>query len=107
MKVPLDVVIPQEKLTQYLLLHKEIDDKSRFLALAGFTQENPQLLDIAIRELVQRENAIYDLTNVYGDYYRVEGELNGPKRRLLVVTIWIVKVRDDGKFQFVTLKPKR
>ncbi|MFN8486375.1 MAG: hypothetical protein U0350_02210 [Caldilineaceae bacterium] len=107
MKIPLDALIPQEKLTQYLLAPKEVDDKSKFLAQAGFVRENPDALVTAIRELIQRENAVHDLTNVYGDYYRVEGELVGPKGRLLVVTIWIVKVHSDGKFRFVTLKPKR
>ena len=107
MKIPSDALIPHEKLTQYLLVSKEVDDKSKFLAQAGFVRENPDALVTAIRELIQRENAVHDLTNVYGDYYRVEGELACPKGRLLVVTIWIVKVHCDDKFRFVTLKPKR
>ncbi len=107
MKIPSDAVIPQEKLTQYLLVYKEIDDKSKFLAQVGFTQKNPQALVKAIQALTQRENAIHDLTNVYGNYYRVEGELSGPRGCLLVIKIWIAKAHSDGKFRFVTLKPKR
>jgi len=40
-KIPTDAVIPMEKLTHYLLVFREWDDKSKFLAQAGFTQENP------------------------------------------------------------------
>ena len=41
MHIPVEAVIPEEKLTRYLLLHREYDDKSRYLAQAGFTQDNP------------------------------------------------------------------
>jgi len=43
MKIPPDALIPLEKLTSYLLVHREWDDKSKFLAQAGFTRENPSL----------------------------------------------------------------
>ena len=106
-KIPLDAVISPAKLSRYLLVYKEVDDKSKFLARAGFTQENPQGLETAIRHLIQIEDAVYDQTNVYGDYYRVEGELVGPLGRLLVVTIWIVTTPREKTYRFVTLKPKR
>ena len=52
MKIPSDALIPHEKLTQYLLVSKEVDDKSKFLAQAGFVRENPDALVTAIRELI-------------------------------------------------------
>ncbi len=55
MKLPDDVTIPSEKLTAYLLVPKAKNDKSKFLSLAGFTQENPDVLEVAIRALI-REN---------------------------------------------------
>ncbi|MEA5605747.1 hypothetical protein [Nostoc sp. UHCC 0252] len=51
MKIPLDAIIADEKITRYLLVPREQDDKSKFLALAGFTQDNPELLKAAIRQL--------------------------------------------------------
>ena len=36
MKIPEDAIIPMEKLTAYLLLPRPGDDKSKFLAQAGF-----------------------------------------------------------------------
>ncbi|MDY6805561.1 MAG: hypothetical protein SXA11_17365 [Cyanobacteriota bacterium] len=60
----------------------------------------------AIRQLVDRIEAIKDTTNEYGTFYRVEGELMGTNHRnLLVITIWLQRI--DDRFQFITLKPKK
>jgi hypothetical protein len=77
MKIPVDAIIPVEKLTRYLLVPKLKDDKSKFLAQAGFTQNNPDDLRVAIRQLIQDNTAIADGTNEYGTFYRVEGMLQG------------------------------
>jgi hypothetical protein len=37
LKIPSNAVIPKEKLTCYLLVPRTKDDKSKFLAQAGFT----------------------------------------------------------------------
>jgi hypothetical protein len=71
MRIPIDnVEIPREKLTQYLLVLRLEDDKSKFLAQAGFTPENPDLLEQAILQLIRDNDAIQDRTNEYGNYYR-------------------------------------
>lgn len=57
MHIPLDAEIASEKLTHYLLVPKPLDDKSKFLARAGFTRANPQVLHAAIRDLVSTEPA--------------------------------------------------
>jgi hypothetical protein len=51
MRIPPDAIIPMEKLTSHLLVLREWDDKSKFLAQAEFTRENPHWLLSAIREL--------------------------------------------------------
>jgi hypothetical protein len=50
MRIPEDVIIPLEKLTNYLLVPRPVDDKSKFLAKAGFTLMNPAGLmgDVAV-----------------------------------------------------------
>ena len=101
---PSDIVIPREKLTEYLLVPQARNDKSKFLARAGFIRENPAVLEQAIRNLIARNNAVRERENRYGTFYRVTGELVSPKRTLSVVTIWILLTGDD-KFRFVTLKP--
>lgn len=106
MKLQGTIIIPDAKLTQYLLVPRSEDDKSKFLAQAGFTQENPDQLKQAILSLVHAHDAVSDRQDKYGTYYRVEGPILGPKGALLVVTVWIERAKDNI-IQFVTLKPKR
>ncbi|MBW4630730.1 MAG: hypothetical protein KME30_02150 [Iphinoe sp. HA4291-MV1] len=107
MKIPADAIIPNDKLTRYLLVYKARNDKSKFLAQAGFIQENPEALRAAIESLAELVEAVEDGTNEYGIFYRVEGDLNGINgMNLSVVTIWLQR-QSDGKFQFVTLKPRK
>ncbi|HEV7519193.1 MAG TPA: hypothetical protein VGR07_23130, partial [Thermoanaerobaculia bacterium] len=75
MKIPSDAIIPMEKLTAYLLIDREWDDKSKFLAQAGFVRENPHLLLAAIRELAATAEAVEDKKSEYGVFLRAEGGL--------------------------------
>lgn len=106
MKLPQNVIIADAKLTQYLLVFREQDDKSKFLAQAEFTQDNPEQLKIALLKLIQNYEAIIDKDNEYGRFYSIEGNLEGVNKTLSVVTIWLQRV-NDGQFQFITLKPKK
>ena len=106
MKIPDDAIIPREKLTQYLLVPQRKNDKSTFLAQAGFTQNNPDLLEKAIRELIANNEAIQDRQNAYGVFYRVVGDLHGPEGILATVTVWI-QLTNNNDYRFVTLKPAR
>ena len=107
MRIPPDAIIPMEKLTSYLLVLREWDDKSKFLAQAGFTRENPHWLLTSIRELAASVEAEEDRANEYGEFLRAEGDLVGPDgRRLSVVTIWL-RWGLDGRVRFVTLKPRK
>jgi arylamine N-acetyltransferase len=60
------IVIPREKLTHYLLVARVEDDKSKYLAQAGFTAERGDELEAGIRELVRQYDAEQDTCNVYG-----------------------------------------
>ena len=105
MKIPEDLIIPDAKITQYLLVQKARNDKSRFLAQAGFTQENPEVLRLAIQRQAMDKEAIEEKSNEYGTFYQVAGELIGVNGvSLSVITVWLQR-QIDGKFQFVTLKP--
>jgi len=96
-----------EKLTRYLLVPREWDDKSKFLAQAGFTRENPHWLLASLRKLAVTAEAEQDRVSEYGEFLRADGELLGPNgRRLEVVTIWL-RSRSDGRVRFVTLKPRK
>ncbi|ARI82557.1 hypothetical protein BH695_3278 [Microcystis aeruginosa PCC 7806SL] len=107
MYLPSDSLIPDDKITKYLLKFRPKDDKSKYLARAGFTLANPDALKTALIQLIQTNPAIEDLTNEYGTFYRVEGELISSNQvRLSVVTIWL-KRNLDHQFQFITLKPRK
>ena len=54
------IVIPREKLTRYLLVARVEDDKSKYLAQAGFMAERADELETAIRELVRQHDAEQD-----------------------------------------------
>jgi hypothetical protein len=107
MKIPDSAIIPDAKIIKYLLVYREQDDKSKFLAQGGFTQDNSEQLKLAIRYLTDNNRAIEDMTNEYGTFYRVEGELISiAKQNLSVITIWLHR-KIDNQFQFITLKPKK
>ena len=105
MKIPPDALIPRAKLTKYLLVWQEESDKSKFLAQAGFTQENPDELESAIRQIIANNNTVFDHKNRFGVYYRVTGTLVGPLRHSFIATIWIVRHGED-QYRFVTLVPE-
>lgn len=108
MKIPADAIIAPEKLTQYLLVWQPKKDKSKFLALAGFTFDNPQDLEASIRQILETNEAVFEKENEFGQYFQVEGDLIGTNKRILgVITIWILKTSGNNKFHFVTLKPGR
>jgi hypothetical protein len=104
-KVPADAIIPPEKLRDYLLTPRPLDDKSKFLAQAGFSRDNPHVLLGALRRLVASVEASSDGTNAYGEFLRAAGEIAGPNGlELSVVTVWL-RWHADGRVRFVTLKP--
>lgn len=107
MKIPADAEIAEDKLTRYLLVQRVRDDKSKFLAQAGFTLDNSGALRTAIIKLITDIDATEDGGNEYGTFYRVEGALQGVNgRNLAVITVWI-RWYLDTSFHFVTLKPQK
>lgn len=105
MNISGNIVIPDDKITRYLLVQKNRNDKSKFLAKAGFILDNPEVLKLAIYLLVTTGNAIEDRKNEYGTYYQVAGKISSVNDiALSVVAIWIYKQAEE-KYYFVTLKP--
>ena len=95
--------IPQEKLQNYLLVLLSKDDKSQFLAQAGYVADNWQQLAQDLREQILSLKATPTQETQYGKKYVISGDLTGPNGRALrVKTIWIVTSRST---RFVTLFP--
>ena len=96
-----NAVISEAKLTHYLLVSLEKDDKSQFL-VAGYALNNWQQLEKDIRQILSLEATPTQNTR-YGQKYAIVGTLTGPNKvSLSVRTIWIVH---DGVTRFVTLFP--
>ncbi len=105
MKIPVDAIIPEPKLTQYLLVPQLRNDKSKFLAQGGFDRTNPKDLELAIRRLILENDAVEDRTDQFGTFYKVTGRLRGVNGiDLGVLTIWLHQ-STDSNFRFITLIP--
>ena len=68
MKTLDQVIIPLDKLTRYLLVPREKDDKAKFLAQAGFTLNNVDTLMTAIEQLFLAGELKEDSRNDYGTF---------------------------------------
>lgn len=107
MRIPADSIISPQKVTHYLLVHRRRNDKSKFLARAGFSALNPAVLEQEIRRATADNDALVDRTNEHGVYYRIDAELIGVNGVALPVAIIWLQRESDGSFHFVTLKPRK
>ena len=100
-----NAIIAKEKLTKYLLIRQEQNDKSQFLEQAGYTLENWQQLEQDLRKQVLSLKAIPTTKTRYGQKYVIFGVLVGVNGvNLRVKTIWIVR---NNTTRFVTLFPDK
>lgn len=83
MRLPHDSFIAMEKLTRYLLKPQARGDKSAFLALAGYTLDQPETLLNDLRQQVLSEQADQIETTAYGVLYQIQAQLTGPSGRTL------------------------
>ncbi|MBW4580857.1 MAG: hypothetical protein KME42_14925 [Tildeniella nuda ZEHNDER 1965/U140] len=107
MKVPSGLVIQDRKLTHYLLVYQAEDDKSEFLASAGYTLQTWQLLKrnrlsaMAIAEVAEV------MSTDWGDRFKVKAQWDGLNgQRLRVIIIW-QQDEDSDTIRFITLYPDK
>ncbi len=106
MRLPGNTLIAREKLTGYLLVRKKRNDKSKWLALAGYTLENWQVLETDLRDQILPLEAIQIEKTGYGQMYAINGKLIGPNGEVLPVrTIWMTESA-TGNTKFITMYPK-
>ena len=107
MKLPHDTLIAHEKLTQYLLALRKRNDKSQWLAQAGYTIENWQVLENDIRNQISSANATPIEKTEYGQLYEISRNLIGPNGKSLpVCTIWMTETA-TGITKFITMYPDK
>lgn len=107
MKLPHDVVIAEEKLTGYLLTWRARNDKSGYLAQAGYDLSNWPVLEADLRRIAMTAEAELAERSPFGELLAARGELRGPAGVILKVkTIWI-RLAETGETRFVTLFPDK
>ena len=105
MKLPLSATISASKLTDYLLRWRPENDKSGFLAKAGYTQADADQLEHDIREQLLPQETKFEATSEYGDMYSITGPLSGPNGNTIrVISIWMIE-SGTGETKFITLYP--
>jgi hypothetical protein len=106
-KLPEDVVVPDDKLLRYLLLPREENDKSEFLAIAGYTLATWEVLRRDLHELAKSYDVTDTMTSAYGIKHEIRGSLTGPNGHTLhILTVWIT-LEGTGETRFVTLFPDK
>ena len=107
MKLPADSIVARAKMADYLLKWQPENDKSQFLAQAGYSAARADLLAQDIRSQLLPLDAVFEETTEYGDKYRIAGTLTGPNGRpLRVVSIWMTETA-SGLSKFITLYPAK
>jgi hypothetical protein len=105
MKLPENTLIAREKLTDYLLVLRKRNDKSQWLAQAGYTLENWEKLETDLRNQILSTDATPIEKTEYGQMYEINGELVGPNGKILPVrTIWMTESA-TGNTKFITMYP--
>lgn len=104
-KLPRNALVAREKIVDYLLVRQASNDKSLFLAKAGFTAKNPNDLLRMLRSLRNDAPAMFMMENEWGQYYRVSAIVCGPSGQAIGIdTIWM-RERLSGQTKFITLIP--
>ena len=107
MKLPNNTLIAHEKLIQYLLVPRKRNDKSQWLAKAGYTLENWRLLKNDLRNQILSLGAKLIEETQYGKKYEIRGKLTGPNgKSLTVCTIWMTE-NETGNTKFITMYPAK
>jgi hypothetical protein len=107
MKLPADSIIVPEKLTQYLLVARKRNDKSAWLASAGFTVDNWRLLELEMRKSLLTLDAKETEQTMYGQMYELTGDITGPNGRTLsVCSVWMHEYAVQ-RVKFITLYPNK
>lgn len=105
MKLPPDAIIATSKLASYLLRWRESDDKSAFLALAGYGSDDAARLEEDIRTQLLSCDAEWIGDTEYGPKFRIRAALRGPNGRSLgIASIWMTE-KATGATKFITLYP--
>lgn len=94
------------KVTDYLLVHKEKNDKSKFLFLLGYNEKDWKEVYDVIRSQADFTKSCYDELSSYG--LKVYLQIKIPNKQKggfkVAYAIWMIK--ENNKIKFITLVPE-
>lgn len=107
MKLPSTALIASDKIKRYLLSSRRRNDKSKWLAKAGYKQEDWQRLEKDLRIQILSLDAVLTEETKYGQMYEIKGTLVGPNGKSLSVrTIWMNEY-ESKLTKFITMYPDK
>jgi methylenetetrahydrofolate dehydrogenase (NADP+) / methenyltetrahydrofolate cyclohydrolase len=101
-------IVNRRKLTDYLLArsHPVGRGKARFFERLGFSSDDPEALEAALRGLATQPEQVVREDTGFGTKYIADGQLRGPVATAPVRTIWILET-GAAIPRFVTAYPRR
>ncbi|MGK7940987.1 MAG: DUF6883 domain-containing protein [Crocosphaera sp.] len=107
MNFSLQFVVDPRKITQYLLVPKQKNDKSQFLAQYGYNQNNWQQLQQDILTSSRPAEILDLIPSGWGLRIKLRNHWQTPnKKRIQVISIWQID-HNNQKANFVTLYPDK
>ena len=109
MKLPnrKSAIVDKEKLINYLFLetHPVGGSKAKFFHQIGFNTTNIEILIEALLKIADSNNVRNVRETPYGTAYAIDGIIEKPgRRKVMITTIWFIRV-DENKPRFVTAYP--
>lgn len=107
MKLPSDAIIEAAKIRDYLLSERKRNDKSKWLAEAGYSQNNWQRLEMDLRTQILSLDAIPIDQTKYGQTFDIKGILKGPNgKKLKAHSVWMTEFESKST-KFITMFPDK
>lgn len=103
------VVIPREKLEDYLLssTHLVGRAKAKFFQAFGFDESGSSLLENELHKIAHSGKITDRLITAYGTKIVIEGILDSPSgKQVTMKTVWMLDIREEV-LRFVTAYPVR
>lgn len=106
-KLPADTVIPDDKISRYLLVRRPRGDKSAWLKSAGYGFDHSAALANDLRAQLLPLDAAPAGSDKFGDYFETRGPLRGPTGKVLRArAIWMTE-HLSGETRLITLIPEK
>lgn len=101
------VVVPREKLTDYILseTHATGKFKGKLFRTFGFNEENTNLFEKELLKIARSQKVKETLTSLYGKKYIIDGNMKTPiGKTIRVRTVWIIE-KGQKIPRFITIYP--